>query len=390
MSTTFSLSNRRLLLDSSEDVYSVIHSVNFEKVATFSVNGNSIGAAAGAAFGEFLDLAAGIKIVNCSDMFSQRKEQIPQTLAAILKGLMHKSRLVELDLSDNAIGPIAVASLVPFLVENQSLRVLKLNNVGFGPTAGTIAAKALHLSALIRSMHSQSLTLRAIICGRSFLAGSASAWSEVFATHANLVAVDIPQNKITEVGLTEIARALKGCRSLRYLNISDNLAREGELDSTRMHPDIDAATAFANALSSWKDLEYFNMSDCCLQASGTTQILDALSEGNNTKLKSLLLENAVFDDGDSFGKKLLKALDRSLPNLITLKLAEHDDLGDTEQGVWTEIVGVISGRRGGVVSFERDIEDAEDTTFLDDLVAGLIDEPASVVEAMAGLSVSHT
>ncbi|KAJ7273383.1 hypothetical protein C8J57DRAFT_1317710 [Mycena rebaudengoi] len=301
-------------------------------------------------------------------MFSQRKDdQIPQTLAAICKGLMRKSRLVGLDLSDNAIGAVAVESLVPLLVENRSLRVLKLNNVGFGPAAGTIAAKALHLR---------------------LENGSASAWGDVFAAYTNLVAVHIPQNGMRETGLNEIARALKSCRSLRYLNVSDNLVRDEECDSARPDPDVDAATALAKALSSWPDLEYLNMSDCCLGASGTRQILDALAEGNNTNLHSLLLENAAFDDGDSFGATLLKALDRSLPNLVTLKLAEHNDLGDTEQGVWAEIVGIISGRLSGLVSFERDIEDPDDTAFLDRMVAGLVDESASMVEAMAGLSVS--
>jgi Ran GTPase-activating protein 1 len=302
---------------------------------------------------------------------------------------MRKSRLVGLDLSDNAIGAVAVESLVPLLVENRSLRVLKLNNVGFGPAAGTIAAKALHLSALIQSMHNQSPTLRVIVCGQSRLEnGSASAWGDVFAAYTNLVAVHIPQNGMRETGLNEIARALKSCPSLRYLNVSDNLVRDEECDSARPDPDVDAATALAKALSSWPDLEYLNMSDCCLGASGTRQILDALAEGNNTNLHSLLLENAAFDDGDSFGATLLKALDRSLPNLVILKLAEHDDLGDTEQGVWAEIVGIISGRLGGLVSFERDIEDPDDTAFLDRMVAGLVDESASMVEAMAGLSVS--
>ncbi|KAJ6457560.1 hypothetical protein C8R47DRAFT_1180912 [Mycena vitilis] len=386
--SAFSLSNRRLILGSSEDIHAAIQAVDFKTVTSFSVNGNSIGAGAGVALGELLHLAVRLETANVSDMFSQRNEdQIPAALAAICKGLMHKSSLVELDLSDNAIGPIAIESIVPLLLENHSLRILKLNNVGFGPVAGTIAAKALHLAALIQAMHNRPPNLRVIVCGRSRLETAASAWAEMFAANTNLVAVDIHQSAIREKGLSDIARALKNCRSLRYLDISDNLTREESLNSTRLDTDVDAASAFAEALPLWPDLEYLSMSDCCVEASGTSQIIDALSKGQNTMLTSLLLENAGF--ADSFGTKLLDALETKVPNLVTLKLAEHDDLGDTEHGVWAKIVEIITGR-GGVTSFERDIDDLADTTALDRILSDVGDESASIVAAMTGLSVSRT
>jgi Ran GTPase-activating protein (RanGAP) involved in mRNA processing and transport len=44
------------------------------------------------------------------------------------------AQLVELDLSDNAIGPSAISGLSEFLASEQasSLQVLKLNNCGLG------------------------------------------------------------------------------------------------------------------------------------------------------------------------------------------------------------------------------------------------------------------
>ncbi|KAJ6465497.1 hypothetical protein C8R47DRAFT_954699, partial [Mycena vitilis] len=206
----FSLSNRRLILGSSEDVRATLQAVDFKTVTSFSVNENSIGAGAGVALGELLHLTVRLEVPNVSDMFSQQNEdQIPAALAAICKGLMHKSSLVELYLSDNAIGPIVIEPIVPLLLENHSLRILKRNNVGFGPVAGTITAKALHLSALIQTMRNRPPTF---CVGQNRLETVASA--EVFAANTNLVA-DIHQSAIRDKGLSDIAYALKICRSLR-------------------------------------------------------------------------------------------------------------------------------------------------------------------------------
>ncbi|KAJ6619544.1 RNI-like protein [Mycena sp. CBHHK59/15] len=396
MSTTFSLSNRRYILSSSEEVKPLIESVNVETVTSFSIDGNSIGADAAVALRELLLRMPGLQSANFSNIFSRpQKEEIPDTLATICDGLKGMTTLMDLDLSDNAIGAIAVGSLVPFLVENRSLRVLKINNVGFGPEAGTIVAKALHLSALLHSIHKQRSNLRAIICGQSRLEnGSATAWSDAFACHTNLVAVHMSHNDIGEIGLTAIARGLENCRSLRYLNIADNAVRQESLDATRTDPDVDAATAFASALASWKDLEYLGLSDCCLGVSATSQIIDALSKGNNLKLRALLLDNASFDE--SFGIKLLGALNQALPNLVTLKLADHEGLDNTEDGViMAKIDRIITSRPEGMLVLERDIEDVEDTVYLDSVLAEVITLPAAaasndLIEAMAGMSVSDS
>ncbi|KAJ7171128.1 hypothetical protein C8R46DRAFT_1087768 [Mycena filopes] len=387
---SFSLSDRKLILSSADDIRSHIPSDNLAAITTFSVDGNSIGTEAGETLRELLDAMPILKSANFSNIFSQRqKEEIPDTLAAICQGLKSKSTLLELDLSDNAIGVLAIESIVPLLVENRSLRVLKINNVGLGPTAATIAAKALHLGALLNTMHHRPSSLRVLICGRSRLEdGSALAWSEAFAEHPDLAAVHIPTNDICEVGLTAIAQGLQRCPALRYINVSDNdVGRKKEGDVPSEDPDVDASTVFARGLAVWPKLEYLNLADCRVTAAGTTQIIRALALGNNPQLQSLVLDNACFEA--SFGDTLLQALrDGALPRLAVLKIAEQEGLEDADAGVWPEIDGILVERQGGVV-FERDIEEEEDTTYLDHLVATLVTPPESVslVDTMAALSV---
>jgi Ran GTPase-activating protein (RanGAP) involved in mRNA processing and transport len=76
-------------------------------------------------------------------MFTGRlKEEIPKTLKYLCDAMtISGARLAELDLSDNAIGPMAVPGIKDFLAGETAfgLRTLKLNNCGLG-----IAGKVLH------------------------------------------------------------------------------------------------------------------------------------------------------------------------------------------------------------------------------------------------------
>ena len=66
--------------------------------------------------------------------FSGRmKTEIPPALVNMTRGIMiAQARLVELDLSDNAFGPVGMEGLVTFLKSPScfSLQELKLNNTG--------------------------------------------------------------------------------------------------------------------------------------------------------------------------------------------------------------------------------------------------------------------
>ncbi|CAG2065617.1 unnamed protein product, partial [Timema podura] len=72
------------------------------------------------------------------DMFTGRmKTEIPQALKYLGAGLvLAGARLSELDLSDNAFGPIGVEGLAALLRSPTcyALHVLKLNNNGLGIT----------------------------------------------------------------------------------------------------------------------------------------------------------------------------------------------------------------------------------------------------------------
>ena len=205
-------------------------------------------------------------------------------MAAICDSLKHHTSLIELDLSDNAFGGRSVDPIVPFLTENRTLQVLKLNNNGLGPAGGNVIANALLESARLSKSQGKPSMLRTVICGRNRLQDdSAPQFAEAFAAHGNLVEVKMPQNGIRMDGIAALAGGLAKNSKLESLDLQDNCAKGV---GTR---------ALAKALSSWPELRNLNLSECLLGGRAGIALAIALSRGSNPKLESLKLQLGELD-----------------------------------------------------------------------------------------------
>lgn len=192
--------------------------------------------------------------------------------------------LVELDLSDNAFGGRSADPIVPFLTQNRSFQVLKLNNNGLGPAGGAIIAEALLESAKLSKSEGKVSNLRTVICGRNRLQDdSAPLFAKAFAAHGNLVDVRLPQNGIRMDGIAALARGLADNPTLEALDLQDNCAKGA---GTR---------ALAKALSSWPELKSLNLSECLLGGRAGIALALALSKGSNPKLETLKLQLGELD-----------------------------------------------------------------------------------------------
>ncbi|VDK53905.1 unnamed protein product [Gongylonema pulchrum] len=94
-----------------------------------------------------------------SDIFTGRlKEEIPPILRSLCDAMIRSgTALVELDLSDNAFGPIGAEGIEKFLESPSaySLEVLKLNNNGLG-AGGKVIRTGLFLCIEIVSLFVRS------------------------------------------------------------------------------------------------------------------------------------------------------------------------------------------------------------------------------------------
>lgn len=112
------------------------------------LEGNTLGIPAAKTISEALkEKGAPLKRALWKDMFTGRlKTEIPKALEYLGAGLRTAStHLTELDLSDNAFGPIGIQGLADLLTSSPcyTLQELRLNNNGLGISGGKMLAKAL-------------------------------------------------------------------------------------------------------------------------------------------------------------------------------------------------------------------------------------------------------
>lgn len=99
------------------------------------------------------------------------KTEIPKTLKCLCDSLQRAGALLtELDLSDNAIGPMGFPGIEKFIASESAfnLQVLKLNNCGLG-SAGITLANCLKECKQKSREYGTEFTLKVFIAGRNRL-----------------------------------------------------------------------------------------------------------------------------------------------------------------------------------------------------------------------------
>lgn len=349
VSRLFSLHGKGLKLDTRTDIQPHLKDVDPTKIEEIHLGGNTLGVEASEALAEFLAKTEVLKIADFADIFTGRLiSEIPLALTAICNALKDKTSLVELNLSDNAFGGRSVDPIVPFLTNNRSFQVLKLNNNGLGPAGGVVLANALLESARLSKAEGKKSNLRVVICGRNRLEdGSAPAWAEAFAAHGTLEEIRMPQNGIRMDGITALARGLAKCPNLRHLDLQDNtFTSDGKLTGI---------AAWTEALSSWTELHTLNLSDCVLSADGEVPtVVAAIANGSNPRIHTLQLQNNNLDAA-SF-ELLATSVSTSLASLMRLEL-QWNEVDDDDEHL--ENIALTLKTRGGKL-YARDEEEEEE------------------------------
>jgi Ran GTPase-activating protein 1 len=286
-------------------------------------------------------------------MFTNRKEnEIPQAIEAMLNALKDKMSVVELDLSDNAIGAQVVDSIVPFLTASRSLQVLKLQNNGLDEKCGEKLATALLNSVQLKD--GKTSNLRTIMCRRNKLrSGSAPVWASAFAAHTTLVDVRMPSNDIGVEGIKALADGLKHCPNLQHIDLQDN--------TFMADGDTSALEAWADVLRArkWLELRTLNLSDCYLSdedAIDVPVVLTALAANPPPHLHTLQLQNNNLE-GKTF-KLLRECISTTLTSLKRLELQDNEEVEDDEH--LEELVDIFKQRGGKLFRTDEDEEEEEE------------------------------
>ena len=296
-----------LKLNNANDAAQVADKIAKTKtIKTLTFSGNTIGIEAAEAIGKALEKHPEFERAHWKDMFTGRmKTEIPPALIHLSRGIMTaQAHLVELDLSDNAFGPIGAEGIADLLKSPScfTLQEIRLNNTGCGVTGGKLLAKT-----LLECYHNsgKKLALKVFVLGRSRQENEgAKALAQVFKLMGSLEEVVMPQNGIYHEGIAALADAFSNNRNLRILNMNDNTFTEK------------GAQALAKALPNLQQLEILNLGDCLLKTKGAQLIADALKQGHPHLEEIYLDSNEIRYEG---GKSIVDAV-ANKSNLKTLKI----------------------------------------------------------------------
>ncbi|KAJ2670557.1 Ran GAP Rna1 [Coemansia spiralis] len=301
----YTLEGKGLKLTTAEDFAPYLEEIHaFENLEELRLNGNTIGAEAAKALADVLRVKTTLRIATLYDIFTSRlKDEVKESVIAICGALSELPNLIELNLSDNAFGPLGAEAMSGFLSKHTELQVLRLNNNGLGIHGGTTIAEALLASQAECERLGKEPSLHTIICGRNRLEnGSAPAFAKAFSALKSLREVRMPQNGIRPEGIAELVGGLANNTKLAVLDLQDN---------TFTHS---GSAALAEALAKWEELEILNVGDCLLGSTGGRLVIEALKD--RITLKNINLQyNEIEQDGAI-------ALAETLRNLKVLESLE--------------------------------------------------------------------
>ncbi|VDP39115.1 unnamed protein product, partial [Heligmosomoides polygyrus] len=277
--------NQQLKLDTILDAEPVARRIEEQTcMRVLDLRGNTLGIDSGARIAEAIKRHPELQKCLWSDMFTGRlKNEIPPILKSLCSAMISTNcHITELDLSDNAFGPIGAEGIQEFLVSPAafSLEVLKLNNNGLG-AGGKVVAKCLSKCFSRSKVAGRRLKLKTFIAGRNRLeVPGAVALAEAFTKIGTLEELALPQNGITSKGVEALATCFQSNPNLRIINLNDNTA-------TQL-----GSAAIAKALPSLSKLEVLNLGDCLCRDQGCHAIVDALSPTIHKNLREVELSGA--------------------------------------------------------------------------------------------------
>ncbi|KAK0418355.1 hypothetical protein QR680_013515 [Steinernema hermaphroditum] len=275
--------DRQLKVNSADDAREIVQKIrNTPLIEALELRGNTVGLKGGTAIASALETHPELKRALWSDMFTGKlKTEIPPILKTLCRAMMVANvQLVELDLSDNAFGPIGAEGIQEFLRSPSafSLEHLKLNNCGLGAGGETIAQCLIDCHRSARE-EGREFRLKTFVAGRNRLENPrAIALANAFETLKSLEEIEMYQDGINPDGIIALSAGILKNPNLRILNLSDNTFTSK------------GAKAFAKTLQHLNKLEVINFSDCLCRDSGSKAIIQHLSSVTHPNLREINLD----------------------------------------------------------------------------------------------------
>jgi len=382
-----SFADQSLSLNSAEDAKTIVSAI--EKcpcLVFFNLQGNTLGIDAAKEIGHALAKhGSHLKHALWQDMFTGRlKSEIPIVLEHLSAGLLTANvRLSELDLSNNAFGPIGMEGLVKLLNSPvcYELQTLRLMNNGLGISGAKMLAKALIDNYHASTKAGTPFKLKVLVAGRNRLENEGIiALSKFFSLVKTMEEITIPQNGIYCKGILALSQSLLQNPNLKVLDVQDNLLT------------VLGAEALANVLPKLKNLKHLNIADCLIKSKGALAIAEALNVHESLENLDVSFNEINGESGIILTKALCDKINLKEYNINGNRFGIEtiDIISNTlKESNKDKTLGSFSGDEGECSSDEEDNdENAEESSrTIDsedcDISTSYTDETADLMKDMA-------
>ena len=273
-------------------------------------------------------IAAGIQIANLADIIASRMEEEGLEVLQILSNAFQTSRLIEVDLSDNAMGSKGVTAcemVLGGISVATSLQKLSLCNNGLSESTMEEVAELL-TSTSTRGEESQSQSCIATRLSKLHFFNNMSG-NNGCTSFQKIMRMCTDQ--LTDVRFSGTRAGAEG--SAHIASTLSELAACGKLNHiTRLDLADNSFGAcyqdLANALTQCSKLQYLDLHDCCLGDDGIVMVCNALIESKASLTFLSLSGNDIgAENANAEGSKIIAALIQSLHGtLVEFHASENE------------------------------------------------------------------
>ena len=282
---------------------------NKDKIVGVELCHNSIGKKCAEVLGIKLKNLKNLRIIDLSDCFVSRgSEELPKCLKFLLEGIVDKP-IIELKLSDNALGPTAAPGYEFFFEKNKTLEKLYMDNCGMGPI-GTP-----RLMKIIKENKEMPLKILKYSRNKMENVGCTSI-AELINEKKTLEEIKISDNEINQEGFENFLNSIQNNENISWLDIQNNTMSKNIKN-------------IAEIIGSLPNIIHLNLSDLTIEdrdkIKNIFEILPKLS-----KLREFYFEYSISDinfkndkDKEEYMTQLFRCL-LQVDNLKEIHLENND------------------------------------------------------------------
>ena len=282
---------------------------NKDKIVGVELCHNSIGKKCAEVLGIKLKNLKNLRLIDLSDCFVSRgSEELPKCLKFLLEGIVDKP-IIELNLSDNALGPTAAPGYEFFFEKNKTLQKLYMDNCGMGPL-GTPS-----LMKIIKENKEMPLKILKYSRNKMESVGCTSI-AELIKEKKTLEEIKISDNEINHEGFENFLNSIQNNENISWLDIHNNIMSK-------------KIKNIAEVIGSLPNIVHLNLSDLTIEdrvrIKNIFEILPKLS-----KLREFYFEYSISDinfindkDKEEYMTQLFRCL-LQVDNLKEIHLENND------------------------------------------------------------------